>query len=267
MALAPRQTGSSIKLFILAAALQAGAPADDVINGSTPCILPNPDDPTKPFEIKDAAAPRGTDLRHDDVSASINCAYARLSQIVGLTGWSTPPTGWPSRRTCTRASRRTSGAPIEPFASFATGANEMSPLDMASGAQTIANDGLHHEPYYVDYIDAADGRRIYTHASAGTQVLDRGVALTAIDVLKGVLHPRHRAALPARTVAGRRQDGHPAGQHQRLVRRLHARADDVGVGRRPGRLHADGERPRVRRAPTASPSRAVATRRRSGRRT
>ena len=58
---------------------------------------------------------------------------------------------------------------------------------MASGAQTIANDGLHHEPYYVDSIDTADGRRIYTHADAGTQVLDPGVALTAVDTLKGVL--------------------------------------------------------------------------------
>ena len=27
----------------------------------------------------------------------------------------------------------------------------MSPLDMASGAQTIANEGLHMEPYYVEY--------------------------------------------------------------------------------------------------------------------
>ena len=34
MALAPRQTGSSIKFFILAAALQAGAQPDDVIDGA-----------------------------------------------------------------------------------------------------------------------------------------------------------------------------------------------------------------------------------------
>ena len=46
-------------------------------------------------------------------------------------------------------------------------------MDMASGAQTIANGGLHHEPYYVEWIDTADGQRIYTHADAGTQVLDR----------------------------------------------------------------------------------------------
>ena len=186
MALAPRQTGSSIKFFILAAALQAGAQPNDVINGSTPCILPNPQDPTKPFEIKDAAAPRGADLRHM-TEASINCAYARLSQVVGLNRvvdttyrMAQSPYLYPGQSADERR-------PIEPHASYATGANEMSPLDMASGAQTIANNGLHHEPYYVEYIDAADGRRLYTHASAGTQVLDKGVALTAIDVLKGVL--------------------------------------------------------------------------------
>ena len=42
MALAPRQTGSSIKIFILAAALQAGAQPDDIIDGPTPCTLPEP---------------------------------------------------------------------------------------------------------------------------------------------------------------------------------------------------------------------------------
>ena len=200
MALAPRQTGSSIKFFILAAALQAGAQPNDVINGSTPCILPNPQDPKKPFEIKDAAAPRGADLRHM-TEASINCAYARLSQVVGLNRvvdttyrMAQSPYLYPGQPADERR-------PIEPHASYATGANEMSPLDMASGAQTIANDGLHQEPYYVEYIDAADGRRLFTHASAGTQVLDKGVALTAIDVLKGVLirgtgrrYPLNRAA-------------------------------------------------------------------------
>ena len=77
--------------------------------------------------------------------------------------------------------------PIRPFASFATGGNELSTLDMAAGIQSIANEGLHHEPYYVESIDDAEGNRIYTHSSPGTRVLDRNVALTAIDVMKGVL--------------------------------------------------------------------------------
>jgi membrane peptidoglycan carboxypeptidase len=43
------------------------------------------------------------------------------------------------------------------------------------------------QPYFVDYIDDAHGNRVYTHSDPGTQVLDRQVALTEIDVLKGVL--------------------------------------------------------------------------------
>ncbi|MET0577612.1 MAG: transglycosylase domain-containing protein, partial [Ilumatobacteraceae bacterium] len=165
MALAPRQTGSSIKLFILAAALQAGAQPDDVIDGRTPCVLPNPGEPTKPFEISDATAPSGTDLRYM-TEASINCAYARLSQIVGLHRMVDTVYRMAKSPYLYSGQPASERRPIEPFASFATGANEMSPLDMASGAQTIANGGLHHEPYYVESIDAPDGRQIYIHADA-----------------------------------------------------------------------------------------------------
>ena len=63
----------------------------------------------------------------------------------------------------------------------------MSPMDMASGAQTIANEGVHNEPYYVDFIDSWDGQRIYEHQEQDIPILDRGVALTTIGVLKGVL--------------------------------------------------------------------------------
>ena len=51
MALVPRQTGSSIKIFILAAALEAGVQPNDVIDGTRPCTLPNPGDPKDPFAI------------------------------------------------------------------------------------------------------------------------------------------------------------------------------------------------------------------------
>ena len=183
MALRPRQTGSSIKLFVLAAALQAGAQPDDIIDGSVNCTFQVPDQP--PFVIEDAVMASG---RLDDMTwRSINCAYVRLAQIVGLNRvvdttyrMSQSVYMYPGQPAEERR-------PIEPFVSFSTGANEMSPLDMASGAQTIANGGLHHQPYYVEAIDAADGRRIFTHVDAGTQVLDRAVALTAVDVLKGVL--------------------------------------------------------------------------------
>jgi penicillin-binding protein 1A len=204
MALRPRQTGSSIKFFVLTAALQAGAQPDDIIDGQSVCSFKVPDQPD--FVIKDAVS-RAPDTLAAMTWYSINCAYVRLAQIVGLNRMvdtvyrmAQSPYLYPGQPEGDRPGHAKS---LEPFISFSTGANEMSPMDMAAGAQTIANNGLHHEPYYVDWIDTSDGRRIYTHADAGTQVVDPGVALTAVDTLKGVL----------RVGTGRRYplaDGRPA---------------------------------------------------------
>ena len=83
MALSPRQTGSSIKLFILAAAVQAGAQANDLLDGTKPCVLPNPGNEDEPFLITDAVN-GGIATLQSHTTKSINCAFARLSQIVGL---------------------------------------------------------------------------------------------------------------------------------------------------------------------------------------
>jgi penicillin-binding protein 1A len=64
----------------------------------------------------------------------------------------------------------------------------MSPLDMAVGVQTLANEGLHHDPYYVEYIDNAAGERIYTHLDPGTQVLERDAALETVRILEGPIY-------------------------------------------------------------------------------
>jgi membrane peptidoglycan carboxypeptidase len=184
MALVPRQTGSSIKIFILAAALQAGVEPTDLLDGTTPCTFADPNDATKPFLIKDATG-RGVTTLQQHTWSSINCAYARLSQIVGL--HRVVDTTYRMAHSPYLYQGQTDRAPVQPYASYATGANAMRPIDMASGMQTIANNGLHHDPYYVDYIERADGTRLYTHEDPGVQVLDPGVALTAVATLKGVV--------------------------------------------------------------------------------
>ena len=189
MALVPRQTGSSIKLFVLAAALQAGVQPIDVIDGTAPCTLPNPGNPRDPFIISNKSASRPVGTLAIMTSLSINCAYSRLAQIVGLHRLvDTTYRMSHSPYLFEGQSRKDRGAePIQPFASFATGANEMSPMDMASGGQTISNQGLHHDPYFVEYVERSDGSRLFTHADVGVQVLDPAVALTAVSVLKGVI--------------------------------------------------------------------------------
>ena len=190
MALVPRQTGSSIKIFVLAAALEAGAEPNDLIDGIAPCTLPNPDSPKHPFQITSRSESKPVSTLRVMTNASVNCAFSRLAQNVGL--HRVVDTTYRMAKSdylyagMTQAQRGGKDY-IHPYAAFAIGANEMSPLDMASGGQTIANQGLHHEPYFVESIDQADGTHLYTHADPGVQVLDPGVALTEIDMLKGVI--------------------------------------------------------------------------------
>jgi penicillin-binding protein 1A len=187
MALSPRQTGSSVKLFILAAAVQAGAQANDLLDGTRPCVLPNPGNEAEPFEISDAVN-RGVVTLQEHTTASINCAFGRLSQIVGLHRVVDTIYRMAQSPYLYRDQPASERLPIEPFASLATGANEMAPIDMASGVQALANEGLHHDPYYVDYIDGPDGARLYTHLDPGSQVLERNAALATVEILKGPIY-------------------------------------------------------------------------------
>ena len=186
MALVPRQTGSSIKFFILAAAIQAGAQPNDTIDGRRGCLLPNPGDPKNPFLVEDGVAGQLGTL--DQATwTSLNCAFARLSQIVGLNRVVDTTYRMARSNYLYRGQPEDDREPIQPYASFATGANEMSPLDMAAGAQTLANNGVHLEPYYVEWVDTAAGTRLYTHEALPEQVLDEATALTTTSILKGVL--------------------------------------------------------------------------------
>ena len=80
----------------------------------------------------------------------------------------------------------------------------MTVLDMAAGIQTLANEGVHKQPYYVEFIDDAEGNRVHTHFDQGENVLDRDVALETVDIMKGTISygtGRQRAPLA---------DGRPA---------------------------------------------------------
>jgi len=187
LALAPSQTGSAIKMYVLAAALQAGAVPDDIIDGRRGCRLPNPGNNIDPVFAIDGGVAGGVFSLREHTYRSINCAFARLSQIVGLNRVVDTTYRMSESTYLYQGQPGSQRRPIEPFASYATGANEMSTLDMAVGMQTMANGGIHHRPYYVEYIDDSDGARVYTHLSAGNRVLDESVALTAIDIMKDTL--------------------------------------------------------------------------------
>jgi penicillin-binding protein 1A len=187
MALVPRQTGSSIKAFILAAAYEAGAQPSDYFSGAVPCTVPdfvNGVQTTK--TVRTGYAALGP-LRGPNTWNSTDCGFVRLSYALGLhrvVGSVYRLARSPYFYEGQPASDRET---FQPLPLTATGNNVMAPIDMASGMQTILNQGLHHEPYFVQAIDGPDGKRMYTHQDPGVQVLDTTAALDTIDTLKGVI--------------------------------------------------------------------------------
>ena len=192
LALRRRQTGSSVKMFVLAAALEAGILPDDVIDGTLPCTLPNPGNAEEPtFLISNGVSEPVGSLRRM-TALSINCAYARLAQVVGLDKVVALMYGMASSEFLPKPnfdSDLERANLIKPYASLSTGANELSPLDMASGAQTIANGGVHREPYAIERIEDSNGEVIWKREEPKDpeQVLTRDNALRAVDVMKGVI--------------------------------------------------------------------------------
>lgn len=180
LALRRRQTGSSIKMFVLTAALEAGAQASDLIDGTLPCTLPNPGKPEEPFKITQGVSHPVAPLA-EQTWLSINCAYARLAQIVGLNRL--PGEVY---KLASSPYLRPDIYKIQPYASFSTGANELSPMDMASGAQTIANGGVHNEPYFIEKIEGPSGV-LYQHQATPAQVIAKEVADAEVDILKQTL--------------------------------------------------------------------------------
>lgn len=180
LALRRRQTGSSSKIFVLTAALEAGAQANDLIDGTLPCTLPNPGKPEEPFKITQGVS-RPVSTLAEHTWLSINCAYARLAQVVGLNRL-------PGQvyKLASSPYLRPDIFTIQPYASFSTGANEMSPMDMAATAQSIANGGVHQEPYFIEKIEGPSGL-LYQHSSTPVQALSKAVADSAVDILKQTL--------------------------------------------------------------------------------
>ena len=187
MALVPRQTGSAIKAFILATGYQAGVQPNDEINGQRPCTVPDFRDGRQTTKTVNSGYGVIGPFNGKNTWSSTDCGFVRLSYAIGL------------HRVVDSVYRLAhspyfyQGQPEDEHEAFlplgltATGNNAMSAMDMAAGMQTITNQGLHRDPYYVEYIEGPDGVRSYTHADPGTQVLDVGVANATVRTLKGVI--------------------------------------------------------------------------------
>lgn len=189
-----RQPGSSFKVFTLVAALERGTLPSDIVDGSTPCAIPNPGGTPNPWKPDNFEGEDFGPLSLADATArSVNCAYARLALSVGLDhiGAVAHDMGVTNR------------LPLVP--SMTLGTADVTPLQMASSYATLAADGVHREPHLVSSIDRADGTPVLRADPQPRQVVPPQVARQATAVLGGVIAngTGKAAAVPGRAVVGK----------------------------------------------------------------
>lgn len=186
MAVAPRETGSAARAFVVAAAIDAGVSADDVIDNTSPCVFPSDEPGVADFQIVGAVS-GGVESIRLTTARSYPCGTERLTRVVGVES----VVGTMYRMTASAYLDPTAVSPAplpnESAASLSVSTRQLSALDMASGMQTIANEGVHHAPYFVEYIDDAEGHRLYTHRLDDERVLSADASLETIDILKDVI--------------------------------------------------------------------------------
>ena len=231
-----RQPGSSFKIFVLTAALEAGLVPDDIVNGTGPCSFANPGGYPDPYVANNFADGGGsTATITSNTTASSNCAFLRLGKFIGL------------QRVVDIARRM--GITTELDArnlSLPIGSEEVHPIDMAGAAAILANEGIRHRPYFIDRVTDRDGNVLYQHESPGRQVVSRQSACLATGVLEANVQGGTGTAAALPNMAGRGQDGHGPELRRRLVRGLHALPGHGRVDGQPRRPRPDVQRGRAR---------------------
>ncbi len=190
---ANRQPGSSFKTFVLVTLLENGFVPNDTVNGSAPCKIPNPGGEPDPYIASNAEGSGGVAPITSQTAGSVNCAYLRLGQIVGVD------------KVVEQAKKMGVTAPLAAYPSLPLGVFGVSPLEMAGAYASIANDGIYNKPYYIDRIEDRTGNVLYAHQADGHRAMSQQTARLAADVLEHVVTggTGTRAKISGRTVAGK----------------------------------------------------------------
>jgi penicillin-binding protein 1A len=171
-----RQVGSSMKPFVLAAAIDEGISPKSTINGAGKCSIPNPGGTPDPYEAENfEGEAAGVESLYDATKHSVNCAYLRLGQIVGID------------KVIAMAHRLGITADLPSIPSLPLGTGEIRPIDMASAYATFAAEGLYREPYFVQEIIDRHGKVLYRHEDEPERAITTEAAREVTDVLRGVV--------------------------------------------------------------------------------
>lgn len=190
-----RQPGSGFKLFTLLAAYEAGYGPNDTVDGSSPCYVKFGSNTAllkQPIQNDEGEA--GGPISVTSATAlSVNCAFIRIAHEVGLS------------KVVEMAHRLGLQETFALNPSLVIGAEETTVLEMASAYATLADDGMYHQPQFVDHIVDGSGQTIFNADKAGKRVLDPQISREAVQTLRAVVQygTGGAALLPDRVVVGK----------------------------------------------------------------
>ncbi len=169
-----RQPGSSFKPFVYTAAIDSGMPPTTLVD----------DTPVKyPMGNGTYWAPQDDDFRYLGavtlryaLAQSRNIVAVKLAQTVGID------------RVIEYAHHMGVRATLEPNLSLALGSSVVSPLDMAAGYSTIANQGIHIDPTSIRLVKDSLGSIILDDRfPQETEVFSAGTAYVVTSMMEDVI--------------------------------------------------------------------------------
>ncbi|MXX75133.1 MAG: PBP1A family penicillin-binding protein [Holophagales bacterium] len=171
---ARRQVGSLFKPLVFGAAFEHGfTPADTLFDA--PAAFLGADNQLNYSPRNFYRQYLGILTLRRALERSVNVTSVKLHDIVG------------AERVVDFAHRTGVRSPLLPYPSLALGAADLTVLEVATSYATIANLGVHVEPYFVERVTTRDGRELDAHVPQASTVVTPEVAFLLTHVLSGVV--------------------------------------------------------------------------------
>jgi penicillin-binding protein 1A len=170
---AKRQPGSSMKPFVLTAAVEQGMDPDSTYyNSKSPIIIPM-GAYAEPWVVN-GDGPGGPESVAAATTISDNVVFAQLSVDVG------------PDKTVDVAHRMGITSPLEAVPSITLGTSGVTPLEMADAYATLAANGIRHKPQAIVKVFGSDGKLDWKPKTTGKRAIPAGVASVVTECLERV---------------------------------------------------------------------------------
>lgn len=188
---AHRQPGSSFKTMTLTAAINDGMSPNTMVDSSSPASIPTK---PKPWIVSNSEGRGSGSMSLASATyASVNTVYARVVWALG------------AKKVVAMAHKLGIKTELSSYPSIALGAQNVTPLEMASAYATLANNGVYNEPTFITKVVDSEGKTLLEHKKQPKRVISKNVAYAVTRTLQGVVSrgTGTRARLNGREVAGK----------------------------------------------------------------